>query len=33
MLQKCMDFQVARAIIDGKFTALETENKVAEAGQ
>ena len=27
------DFQVARAIIDGKFTALETETKVAEAGQ
>ena len=27
------DFQVARAIIDRKFTALETETKVAEAGQ
>ena len=27
------DFQVARAIIDGKFAALETETKVAEAGQ
>ncbi len=27
------DFQVARAVIDGKFAALETETKVAEAGQ
>ena len=27
------DFQVARAIIDGKFAALETETKVAAAGQ
>ena len=27
------DFQVARAIIDGKFAALETETKFAEAGQ
>ena len=27
------DFQVARAVIDGKFAALETETRVAETGQ